>query len=339
MTRAGETPLDVHIVDTSEGLHLDEATRVLLPPDSRFLDFLASIAPHTRSFTIRTNHAPTKRYFCDHVLSTFLTKCAPGGFKWLSVSVGRDYDFPEGSVHRTLLGQIENRVEALCHPVTVFRSREFYPAWKSKLYHGLVELCLTGEGLEASIPESRLAAVLKSSPGLRILKIALQVTRITPSHTPIEPVALVDLEQLKPESFEEPQLGYLLRLIAPGLKPLSITIANPWEDEDESWRPGAQFTSRTELEKFFARSNIAQLYTNGFNGYNQVADALVMAPSVRVLVLDAFACNQVPDENVLPQGFTLDELTSLTWSSVQRMVEKHCVRKLILWSYDFRYCG
>ncbi|KAG8740945.1 hypothetical protein FRC11_015060, partial [Ceratobasidium sp. 423] len=343
------TPLEIHIVESSKKDYLgeeDDGIEAILNPfraDPNFLEFLIMIAPRIQSMTMSVGHPPTQGTFCNSVLSTCFAHCVPGRLTHLSLRAARDiHVLPGSNVDTTLVGLPEETVEALWHPIKSLQLDKFYPNWSSKAYHGLVELDLAGGG---SIPESGLIAILKSSPRLRVFKISLQIMHLTPRDAPIEPVPLVDLEQLSPTPGGERQVGYILRLIAPGTKPLGLTLVNPWLGSTRE-RP-IKFTSRDETRKFFARSNVTRFYACNFDTYQQLANVLSMAPSIRVLALDGCRCRQVPEESDLPPDFTLDELYVIrstefgpvTWPSIERMVEKHRIRKLTLWWYDFRHNG
>ncbi|KAG8699727.1 hypothetical protein FRC11_013520, partial [Ceratobasidium sp. 423] len=266
----------------------------------------------------------------------------------LSLDLTRDvHTYPKSNIDTTRVGLPKAKLEALWGPIRILQLKQFYPMWTSKAYHGLLELHLTGGGPEASIPESRLVAILKSSPGLRLFKIDFEITRTTLGHSSIEPVPLIDLEQLSVKYHREPHCTRLWRLIAPGTKPLSLTILKHGFSKTRGHK--AQFTPnfRAVTETFLSSSNVTRLYACCFDNYGQIADVLSMVPSVRVLVLDGCECNQIPKESALPPDHTLDELyvirstnvQAITWPSIERIVEKHHVHKLTLWWYDHRYNG
>ncbi|CUA67884.1 Clustered mitochondria protein homolog [Rhizoctonia solani] len=313
LARAGRTLLDIHLVDRSHGAKYDAITGTRIPLDSGFLEFFASIAPQMRSFELRTNYSLIDKHLGYHVLSVCFAKCIPGTLQQLSFDVAKDYGDFRRSPESELMGIPEETVERLWRSVTVLRLKQFYPKWTSQLYHGLVELCLAGQGLDASISEARLVAIMKSSPRLRVLKIGFEITHAIPIHSPVEQISLIDLEHLDSGWIREQQLGILLRWIAPGTKPLSFKIVNPWLGAQEGQYNPMHFTSRSEVESFFARSNVTRLYAVGFDHYNQLVDVLSMAPSVRVLVVDGFTCNQVNEEHAPPPGVTLDELYVNGW--------------------------
>ncbi|KAG8729175.1 hypothetical protein FRC11_009353 [Ceratobasidium sp. 423] len=232
--------------------------------------------------------------------------------------------------------QPEDTVEVLWLPVTILRLRDFYPKWTSKLYHGLTELRLTGQN--GSIPGSTLATILGSSPKLRVLQISIKITHTTPSDFPIIPVNLVDLEIFVPYAATEPEYAILLRLVQPGPKPLSLSIVTPWSYQGNPILPW-----REEAKNFFARSNVTRLVAKGFRKYAQIADLLTIAPTVRVLALEEIRCTKLEDERVLPPPTPLDALYvtrstrygQFAWPCVERVVQRHRVRKLTLWWYEF----
>ncbi|KAL5638687.1 hypothetical protein ACGC1H_003144 [Rhizoctonia solani] len=339
--------LDIHI---GELLIKDDLHETMVAPsqaDPDFLEFITAVAPRMRSLTISATHSSIQGTLYYPILSACFANCVPGRLVHLDFGFVGEIDrsrLPGGGIDTdtTLVGLPKETLEALWHPIKFMRLDQFYPAWTSKAYHGLVELNLAGSG---SIPESGLVGILKSSPGLRVLKIQLRITRLTPKGARITPIPLVDLEQLSAISVGEAQLGYLLRLIAPGTKPLGLTLVNPWLGSTMERR--VHFTSWPETRSFFARANVTRLCANSFNTYQQFEYILAMVPSVRVLILDGCNCRQVPEESTLPPDFALDELYvvsstaygAVTWPSIERIVEKHHIRKLILWRYDHRHNG
>ncbi|KAG8796304.1 hypothetical protein FRC12_000719 [Ceratobasidium sp. 428] len=103
------------------------------------------------------------------------------------------------------------------------------------------------EGLGSACPSlAQLAAILAASPGLR----SLALSRLD-SETILDfygnPIPLNDLEVLNIGGLQEKWLSPVLRLLAPGPRPLSMSVT-PWPEDCKV------------LEAFFERSNVTRLF-------------------------------------------------------------------------------
>ncbi|CAE6396034.1 unnamed protein product [Rhizoctonia solani] len=148
-----------------------------------------------------------------------------------------------------------NELERGFARLTTLHLRGVFPLWSSKAYHGLVDLRLLSTDRWSRISETGLMTVLKSSPGLRILHFGLQVDSPTPVAVEVTPVHLQDLQVVRifPENDEEESIcpSTVLRLLAPGTKPLCLSFDGRYQPND---------ILLVELEKFFSRSRVARFY-------------------------------------------------------------------------------
>ncbi|KDN35027.1 hypothetical protein RSAG8_11938, partial [Rhizoctonia solani AG-8 WAC10335] len=155
------------------------------------------------------------------------------------------------------LDSTEEDIESSFAPITELYLRGTFPLWSSTAYHGLVDLRLLSTGTWSYIREAELIAILKSSPGLRILHFGLEIRDPTPVIEQVAPVNLRDLQVVK--IFPDLDLiarttlcpGSVLRLLAPGTKPLRLSFEGYYVQDT---------ILLTELERLFARSRVARFY-------------------------------------------------------------------------------
>ncbi|KAH7325160.1 hypothetical protein B0J17DRAFT_682404 [Rhizoctonia solani] len=204
------------------------------------------------------------------------------------------------------MGLPEATAEALWRPVTVLRVKYYYPELTSSLFRGLTEINLGSDDRTSAISELGLILVLTLNHKLRVFQLGIEIVDYDLSSAPVAPIRLESLERLHPHH-REVQVGLLLRLIAPGPKPLTLSITNPWSSSSTEEGP-PEFTSKTEVEKFFARSNVTTLVATAFSQYSRLMEVLSMAPMIRVLALVCFNCSQMEDEGEMPPATTVEEL-------------------------------
>ncbi|CAE6352182.1 unnamed protein product [Rhizoctonia solani] len=315
-TRSSQALLDIHIMQKT---HFLQAPFGSLPADHDIIHFLATAAPRMKRLTLTAACGPSRGKFCDLVLATCFANFTPGTLKEVSIDAV--------TIQKAT-------PEAFWSPVTVLRLQNYHPGWSSKAYHGLTELRLNGTN---PISYSRLASILELSPKLRILELDVSLRESYSSEVPSAPVRLEELEILVLK-ISETRLGPLLRLIAPGQKPLSLSILDPYL--------GPSIPARLEIEHFIARSNVTQLCVHEFDGYSQLAEVLSLMPTVRTLAISDFRCSNIEDGPDSP-NFTLDALyvldsgedTALFWYNIEQFVKRHKVQKLTLWKCRFEQCG
>ncbi|KAH7322252.1 hypothetical protein B0J17DRAFT_772812 [Rhizoctonia solani] len=235
---------------------------------------------------------PYPGYFLHLVPVAFLTGCKPRTLTKIAIKVVKRHGWINVSNDnfQTLTGQPEKTTEAVCLHVTDVRLKRFFLPWHSILYHGLTVLHLINASL-ISIPESQFVSMLRSSPGLCILKLGLEIDDLYAGSDPVVPVSLANLEVLVVSSDREWILGVILRWIAPGMKPLSLSILNPFIG-------GQTFPPKRELSNFFARSNVIRIHAKLFGSYSQLVEVLSLAPSIRALAVDFLSRNGLDGDSL-----------------------------------------
>ncbi|EUC58514.1 F-box-like domain protein [Rhizoctonia solani AG-3 Rhs1AP] len=202
------------------------------------------------------------------------------------------------------LDSTEEDIETSFAPITVLHLRGIFPWWSSTAYHGLVDLRLLSTNAWSHIQEVQLLAILKSSPGLRVLHFGLEIHDLTAATERVVPVILQDLQIVKifPDidivTYTTMCPGSLLRLLAPGTKPLQLSLEGFYIQDT---------TSLTELERFFARSRVARFYTRAM--FPPLNLLLRHSAHLEQVVLDDFASashNKLP-----PAELDVDESASL----------------------------
>ncbi|KAG8708492.1 hypothetical protein FRC11_006437 [Ceratobasidium sp. 423] len=176
--------------------------------------------------------------------------------------------------------QIEH---GLAH-LTILQASGTFADWNSVAYHGLVDLRLTPgcEKWDASIKECDLIAILKASPGLRIFHFALQLKKVSPIDSSVQPIVLNDLEVLDVSAYSNshprdtlPEVASAIQLITPGSKSLRLTI----QTNNYTGLPALD-----AVKQFFLRSRISKFCTR--KGCPPPRELLLCAPDLVQLVFD-----------------------------------------------------
>ncbi|KAB5588250.1 F-box-like domain containing protein [Ceratobasidium theobromae] len=273
VARAGSTQLDVH----------------LFQPDGRcesdidFTDLYSLVAPHMRSLDLKAN-------ICSHyilALQHFLANSSPGLLKELSI---RDRATPAHSyiepreVHFDLnhwsLDMPQQALDEVLLPINVLRLNGIFFRPESQAYQGLVELVIRPQAKLPRITESRLIQILESSPRLHTLCIGVLIEDIDLLDPPRSVVTLNELEVLNLIQMRNHKPECLLRLIAPGPKPLRLMLGV---------RDNLMNLLRHEwLQGFFARSNVTELLVRGKDTSLELYKLLEYLPSLRIVSLSSF---------------------------------------------------
>ncbi|KAG8714500.1 hypothetical protein FRC11_008218 [Ceratobasidium sp. 423] len=181
--------------------------------------------------------------------------------------------------------------------ITVLHLNGLFFNWTSRIYHGLVDLCLSRSPFGYAITELQLRAVLKASPGLRTLYFSIGIQGSLRGNVSNSPINLDDLESLHAhvgmyEYGTLDNVSDLLRLIAPGPKPLELHLGDAMSAYH---RPD----SLREIEAFFARSNIVKLSLSPHAFFTRLS---ILSPNLKTLNL--FDCKTGPSsESNLPSEF------------------------------------
>ncbi|KAB5593713.1 F-box-like domain-containing protein [Ceratobasidium theobromae] len=189
MGRSRQSLLDVHVVEE----YPSNPSSNVNPIYTHLIEFLQPIFTRTRSlhieldfndrlFGIIGSPAPSLS-FCSALLSYCLAGCVSGTLTQLDVRVEgvsnvrglmESIDNPENN-RSVILALPKQALEDLLFRIPILRLNGPIPPLSSGAYHGLVELRL-GPFVRASISELQLVAMLKSSPGLRILEFGMART-------------------------------------------------------------------------------------------------------------------------------------------------------------------
>ncbi|KAG8766852.1 hypothetical protein FRC12_006618 [Ceratobasidium sp. 428] len=225
-----------------------------------------------------------------------------------------------------------------CESVSVLHLRGVAVPWYNPICHKLTELRL--ENLDDVSPSLvEIAAVLIASPGLR--SFALCETGLSEGERfdgDLVPhrISLDDLEVLNLDTLNYDSLDPILRLLAPGSRPLSMSI---------TLEPGERFSK--DVEEFFQRSNVTTLFANytGYETWCPLPHSL--RPTLEVLAIancQLFLSEEEPDiisadtssltthePNVCPKLRTMHLLaSSLDPELLGRIVATHLIEELWL---------
>ncbi|CAE6480145.1 unnamed protein product [Rhizoctonia solani] len=290
MNRAGRLLLDVHII----GSLLDVRELNL---------WIASTAPRMRSFTLIISDQFETH---ESVLATCFRNCSPGTLEHLTIWK----ECASGPGETTLILNLDPlspnfstpEFDPVYRQLKSLRLRQVYLYWTSQAYHGLSELHLASHQISQSellnITVTHLVAILQSSPKLRVLRLDIRVVGDQPDIEGFSiPIRLDDLEvlDLSAESREPnlDQIERVLPLLAPGTKPLQLTI----DDLDE----GKHLILEKAVQAFFTRSNVTRLkLVCDESSYKEIDFELMsrLAPQLQQFVLDRYSWGEYSDNYV-----------------------------------------
>ncbi|KAL5632253.1 hypothetical protein ACGC1H_000301 [Rhizoctonia solani] len=314
--RASMLPLDVHIDDkgcVEENSYILEAAFSHVASRTRSLNFIIT--------------APELLHFHRSVFDSMVPILSPKLFNTLYMScdvslpdpffAGRNSD-PWITHNSDDLDECPNilrwesiAIDGSLSGVSNLHLQGVYFNWSSQLYHGLVDLRLTSPpvGKAADIDVYALRSILSNCPGLRIFHFSLElVTYDDPGYEYLykdssDPVCLPDLEVIyvstarayygKYPSFNA---GALLRLLAPGSKPLRLTIETGHDRNEPLFNSDG-------MREFCARSRVERLCVR--NAYPSLDELrLCHLPDLKVLVFDS--CRNISTQADPKSTFTLD---------------------------------
>ncbi|CAE6538302.1 unnamed protein product [Rhizoctonia solani] len=298
--RAGELPLELHIaVDDNRSSEYNKILPLILRIAARVesLEFVLTggfLGFHRRLFNLLLGQRP---------ILTKLGIRSNGNYS-NNFIVPDSYDRTrlEGHFWPLKLDSSEDELESSFAPLTVLHLRGVFPLWWSTAYHGLVDLRLMSTDKWSQIKEIELMTILMSSPGLRILHFGLAISHKTHTTTEVTPVYLQDLQVVKifPDSAGGKNLlpDDVLRLLAPGAKPLRLSFADYYITDP---------FLVMELEQFFAQSRVTRFYTRAV--FPPLSTLLRYSAQLEQVVLDDFASNSC---DILPCPWVnVDGLASL----------------------------
>ncbi|KDN37300.1 hypothetical protein RSAG8_10282, partial [Rhizoctonia solani AG-8 WAC10335] len=298
-SRSGDLPVNIRVIEPYTRWHHDYSRRSI----SRFF---AEVGPRVASFELAmlpplgTRPQWPLTYF--YILASCFKRCVPGQLTRVTLSdrnissdrrLGGEYfessahcfffprmAIPQGFDHRSRAIRLDDTLlhfEDVFTHVKVLGLDSIYPFWTSKAYHGLTELRLTGpRQLTTVITIQELADILGSSPALRFLHFGLEVS---PAEAEPYPVHLRDLEVFILHSLHHDTQQAVLKLIAPGLKPLQMSTMY---NKSQLQRLPASF--HDEFYQFFRRSNISYLEVFGMILPVELPKLLELLPNLQTLI-------------------------------------------------------
>ncbi|EUC62613.1 F-box-like domain protein [Rhizoctonia solani AG-3 Rhs1AP] len=272
MSRVGRLPLDLHIIG-------------FLFEVEELKQWLVSAAPRMKSLTVILYDLFDT---LESVLATCFRHCSPTTFShltiWKETETKPDHNLVLSLTSPVVPDNVE--FDDVFRQLESLRIRQIHPYWGSQAYHGLSELHLAShrsshsEPLEITIP--RLVGILQASPKLRVLRLDLKVTE---GQQGAEESSIPDLQQFE----------VILPLLAPGTKPLQLTL----DDLDEDYDLLLQDT----VQNFFKRSNVARLKLIFPElDYKELDFDLLslLAPQLRVFILDHYSWEEYLGEIEVP---------------------------------------
>ncbi|CAE6469833.1 unnamed protein product [Rhizoctonia solani] len=258
-TRAGKLPIELHVAESI----YDLSKKVQTDYDDLY-EFISSISNRVEALNsfIDTHFWEFHRSVfgkllpCQHPKLLKLVLRSQYNFNTFIHAEDFNGDQPNAPYEGFALNITNNQIEDSFAPLTVLHLQGLFPLWSSVAYHGLVDLRLLSTDVYwSTIKEAELISILKSSPGLRILHFGLRISDPTPGTEQISLVHFQDLRVVK----LFPDFGgsgacptSVLRLLAPGSKPLWLSFDGSYISES---------TSIAVLEKFLSRSRVGRFYT------------------------------------------------------------------------------
>ncbi|KAH7332610.1 hypothetical protein B0J17DRAFT_678303 [Rhizoctonia solani] len=256
VARAGELPVELH-VSAHEGWDTT-------PSDNKYEDLsrilsLISNRVESLEFAIGTFGGFSRAVFRGLLLRrppTLTKLILRSEIDRSNVFIVPDPTQPIERGEGLALGLPENQLESSLAPLTTLHLCGIFPLWSSTAYHGLVDLRLLSTRGWSFIEETELIIILKSSPRLRILHFDLEVHNSTPRTNSEGQVQLRDLQVIKIfPHYSDPRWcpSNILQLLAPGTKPLQLSLKG---------YHGSNDVLVMNLGKLFARSRVARFYSN-----------------------------------------------------------------------------
>ncbi|KAG8681156.1 hypothetical protein FRC08_015812, partial [Ceratobasidium sp. 394] len=195
----------------------------------------------------------------------------------------------------------DRRFACFSRPVSMLHLYGVAVPWGSRVCHGLTELCL--EYLQPNVAPTlaQIANILTASPRLRLLTLVdVDINLNLPYHG--DPIPLYDLEALNFRWLGSGSLRYVLPLLAPGPRPLSMSVC--CRDKD-SFDKG--------VEAFFERSNVTTLFVAYLcrSTWYPLPRSLRMSLQVLAIIGSTFLSDEEPNiistntDNLMPHESTI----------------------------------
>ncbi|KAG8710093.1 hypothetical protein FRC11_004882 [Ceratobasidium sp. 423] len=269
--RAGHLPLEIHIADIEGQPDPNPSSNV-----GDWQQFLASIAHRTKSLEINRGNSSISEIESE-AFTSILRGCSnlftrlvvhskglpsPGFIEPLNQNEDEE-DWGPGVIE---IGLSREQIEHGLEHLTILHASQIYPRWTSSAYHGLVDLRLMSDHKYIfecpRIEPSEFNAILKASPHLRILHFGLNLeySNLDPPMN-LTSARLSDLEVLYlsasscygPEDTEY-EIQRIMGHIAPGSKPLRLTLDLAGYHDPEPLETMKTFFSKSHIVKFCTKS-------------------------------------------------------------------------------------
>ncbi|ELU39677.1 glycoside hydrolase family 29 protein [Rhizoctonia solani AG-1 IA] len=340
-SRAGQLPLYLHIIPF-QSIHTHDAIPSICQT-------IISLAPRTGTLVLVLQN------LSDEILETFLKYCTPLIFTRLHLELiskgasARSFIRAKQDLNREkivgeqrLLDLSKDQLEEiLLHITSLHASSPLFP-WSSRVYHNLTELRLSYSSVQHSneISESNFVGILRSSPLLRRLEFAFFVVDVLPAATPVRPIVLEHMEELKvtirksmPSGVFD--VGCLLRWIAPGSNPLQVVIDQRHNKWSVAIQENSVFRDKLVVD-FFSRSNVTQVIATFEHHLSVLADLIDIAPNIRAIILEQFGFQVVPEAHSIPQShICLDSLyllrSGVDIPKLMNAIRVCKIRKIFFW--------
>ncbi|KAL5637279.1 hypothetical protein ACGC1H_001053 [Rhizoctonia solani] len=328
LSRAGQLPLSLHLIDNFFRREDQRADSVPL---------LTTIMPRLKSLDL-ISHSDNLLRTRLSALSFCLSTCVAGNLTELAIRICNRYTpIPPLflSAHSTSdkvatwvnfgpnwadIDLLEDLLEDVLKSITVLRLDQVYPQWTSSAYCGLVELrLLGGRSVTASIFETQLVNVLRSSPGLRILHFELEIVSAASLGTQvIDPICLRDLEVLNLDWVQMDEIEIFFRWLAPAPKLSQF-----------SFRPFNRLNDNPAAVTFLADSNITMVHTNQLS-LPGIVSLVSTCRQTRVLAIEDTTLTK--EGEVLPFHFNTLYLIESKFDveCLRRFIQSSSVQKLIV---------
>ncbi|KAJ1300317.1 hypothetical protein OPQ81_005138 [Rhizoctonia solani] len=301
IARAHQLPIELHAVDSNPLAY----NRAILS------QFLSLIRDRVKSLDIHVTHSWRQFHFL--VLNGIFSDRTP--YPTVLTQLTTSFPMADDDTDEFIDWFIDNN-DGFRY-LTVMHLHGLLPLWGSAAYHNLVDLRLTSPTDErwTHIPEENIRNILEASPGLHILYFSLQITGQPRDDESAIPVSLNNLEVLNISTYrcnEDPVLrpGDILRLLAPGFKPLRLSIWHSPKDGDFD----DHGFSLEELIGFFKRSNVTKFSAK--YACPQLDKLLCYAPNLEDLAFESCMFGW--------QGTNLFRRGSPVKSSLNSLVLYHC---------------
>ncbi|KDN46504.1 hypothetical protein RSAG8_04157, partial [Rhizoctonia solani AG-8 WAC10335] len=218
-SRATPSGLDAHILMANNEVKSSHLSR-------RLDQFYVTVGSKIRALQL-TNGVKARTQFFDSYLACLLgasfAHLTPGTLDHLSLI---DH-YPPWHMFFKKPAPDSGQLDEVLGPIRSLWLKNCFFPWKSPAYCGLVDLRLlqSGKKRPTSIESTQLRDILSACPKLRAFQCSIEIEGAnTAAQSVPDPVYLPELEDLHLRRLNHAQQQYILPLISPGPKPLSLSI-------------------------------------------------------------------------------------------------------------------